>query len=224
MALASITVLNASTWSLLAMSSVVVVLCLYIGLPLLSAARELRYFFILLLMVFVARVLSTPGEPLFQIGFITIGNKGLVEGAIVCWRFLLVVALGLVFISTTRVSEIKRSVAWFFQPVPGVPEKRVATMLGLIVRFIPVIFKKAGEVTMAQHARCIGSRKNPFFRLKIFTIPLLRSVFRDAGNLAMAMEARCYSEHGAIHVAAASRNDWILLIAGSSLCVVALLG
>lgn len=224
MALASITVLNASTWSLLAMSSVVVVLCLYIRLPLLLAARELRYFFILLLMVFVARVLSTPGEPLFQIGFITIGKQGLVEGAIVCWRFLLVVALGLVFISTTRVSEIKRSVAWFFQPVPGVPEKRVATMLGLIVRFIPVIFKKAGEVTMAQHARCIGSRKNPFFRLKIFTIPLLRSVFRDAGNLAMAMEARCYSEHGAIHVAAASRNDWILLIAGSSLCVVALLG
>ena len=154
----------------------------------------------------------------------TIGKQGLVEGAIVCWRFLLVVALGLVFISTTRVSEIKRSVAWFFQPVPGVPEKRVATMLGLIVRFIPVIFKKAGEVTMAQHARCIGSRKNPFFRLKIFTIPLLRSVFRDAGNLAMAMEARCYSEHGAIHVAAASRNDWILLIAGSSLCVVALFG
>ena len=224
MALASITVLNASIWALLVMSSGVVVLCLYIRLPLLSAARELRYFFILLLMVFVARVLSTPGEPLFQIGFITIGKKGLVEGAIVCWRFLLVVALGLVFISTTRVSEIKRSVAWFFQPVPGVPEKRVATMLGLIVRFIPVIFKTAGEVTMAQHARCIGSRKNPFFRLKIFTIPLLRSVFRDAGNLAMAMEARCYSEHGANHVAVASRRDWILLIAGSSLCVVALLG
>jgi len=219
MALVSITVLNASAWALLVMNCVLVALFWYIRLPLLLAAKELRYFFLLLLMVFVARVLSTPGEPLVQIWFLEIGKKGLVEGAIVCWRFLLVVALGLILISTTRVADIKRSVAWFFRPVPGVPEKRVATMLGLIVRFIPVIFKKAGEVTAAQQARCIGRRKNPFFRLKAFTIPLLRGIFIDAGNLAMAMEARCYSEHGIRATAPATPSDWAMLAVGSGLCL-----
>ena len=224
LALASLTILNASVRTLAFASGAMVLLCLSSRIHLWSAARELRYFFVLLAMVFTARVLSTPGEPLVQIGFLVIGKNGLIEGAIVCWRFLLVIILGLVFISTTRVSLIKRSVAWILSPIPGVPEKRVATMLGLVVRFIPVIFTKAKEVTAAQHARCIGCRKNPFYRLKIFTIPLLRSVFRDAGNLAMAMEARCYSEHGVIHVDAASRRDWIILIAGTSLCVVVLFG
>ena len=223
MALASITVLNASAPALFIMSSAIVVLGWYVRLPLFSAVKELRYFFILLLMVFAARVLSTPGEPLFQIGFLKIGRQGLVEGGIVCWRLLLVVALGLIIISTTRISEIKRSVAWFFKPVPGVPEKRVAVTLGLIVRFIPVIFEKAGDVTAAQQARCIGARKNPFFRLKAFTIPLLRGVFRDAGNLAMAMEARCYSEHGIRKIASATARDWAMLIMGCGLCGLAFL-
>ena len=221
MALVSITVLNASAGALLVMSCVLVVLGGYIRLPLGLAVKELRYFFLLLLMVFAARVLSTPGEPLVQIQFFEIGKNGLVQGAMVCWRFLLVVALGLVLISTTRVTDIKQSVAWFFRPVPGVPEKQVATILGLIVRFIPVIVKKAGEVTAAQQARCIGRRKNPFFRLKAFTIPLLRGIFIDAGNLAMAMEARCYSEHGIRATASATPSDWAVLAAGSGLCLAA---
>jgi len=220
-ALTSITLLNVSAWALVVMSGMLTALCWHIGMPLLSAARELRYFFILLLMVFVARVLSTSGESLVQIGFLEISKQGLVDGGLVCWRLLLIVTLGLVLISTTRVSEIKRSVAWFFKPMPGVPEKRLATMLGLIVRFIPVIFAMAGEVTAAQQARGIGSRKNPFFRLKTFTIPLLRAVFRDAGNLALAMEARCYSEEGIRGMTSAPPGDWVMLIAGTSLCMVA---
>ena len=105
-----------------------------------------------------------------------------------------------------------------FKPVPGVPEKRLAVSLGLIVRFIPVIFTKAAEVAAAQQARCINFRKNPFYRLKAFSIPLLRGVFSDAGNLAVAMEARCYSEEGIQDVSSASPKDWAMLIAGASLC------
>ena len=223
MALASVTVLNGSVWALVIMSSATAVLGWYTRLPLLSAIRELRYFFLLLAMVFIARVLSTPGEPLVQIGMLAIGKKGVVQGAVVCWRFLLVAVLGLLFVSTTRISAIKRSVAWFFRPLPGVPEKRVAVTLGLIVRFIPVIFEKAGEVSAAQHARCIAQRKNPVFRLKTFTVPLLKGVFITAGNLAMAMEARCYSEQGIRPVNAATMRDWVVLAAGSSLCTVAFL-
>jgi energy-coupling factor transporter transmembrane protein EcfT len=222
-ALISITLLHVSAWALVGVSGMLAVLCWHIGLPLLDAVKELRYLFILLFMVFVARVLSTSGETLVQIAFMAVSKQGLVDGGLVCWRLLLIVLLGLVLVSTTRVSEIKQSVAWFFKPVPGMPEKRLATMLGLIVRFIPVILAKAGEVTAAQQARGVGSRKNPLFRLKAFTIPLLRGVFRDAGNLASAMEARCYSEECIREMTSASPRDWGLLIAGSGFCMVAFL-
>lgn len=223
LALASLTVLNASPGTLMATSAAMALLCFFSRVPVWSVARELRYFFVLLGLVFAARVLSTPGEPLVRVGFLVIGRQGVLEGAIVCWRLLLVVILSLVFIATTRISQIKRSVAWMFTYVPGVPEKRVATMLGLIVRFIPVIFEKAGEVTAAQHARCVGRRKNPLFRLKTFSIPLLGGVIRDAGNLAVAMEARCYAEQGIRGVTPASKKDWVVLMAGISLCGAALM-
>lgn len=223
MALASISILNGSAWALLLMSCAVAVLSWHIHLPLLSTIRELRFFFVLLAMVFTARVLSTPGETMVQIGIVSIGKKGIVQGAVVCWRFLLVALLGLIFVSTTRISAIKRSVAWFFKHLPAVPEKRVAVTLGLIVRFIPVIFEKAGKVSAAQQARCIGQRRNPLYRLKTFTVPLLRGVVTDAGNLAMAMEARCYSEQGIRPVDAAKKKDWVVLAAGSGLCIMALL-
>ena len=221
MALAGITILNGSVWALVIMSSAIAGLGWSIRLSPIAVIRELRYFFLLLAMVFIARVLSTPGESLVQIGILSVGKKGVVQGAVVCWRFLLVVILGLVFVATTRVSDIKRSVAWFFKPLPGVPEKRVAITLGLIVRFIPVIFAKAGEVSAAQQARCVGHRHNPIFRLKTFASPLLRGVFMDAGNLAMAMEARCYSEQGIRPKDSATPKDWVSLAVGSSLCIIA---
>jgi len=223
MALASLAILNASATALMLLSGIVVILCLAGHVHLLSAARELRFFSIVLVMVFAARVLSTPGEPLLQIGFLVVGKAGLIGGAIVCWRLLLVVVLGLVFISSTRISQIKHAVAWFFTPVPWVPEKRVATMLGLVVRFIPVIFIRAGDVAAAQNARCVGSRRNPFYRLKVFSVPMLRSVFRDAGNLAAAMEARCYSEDASRGLMKAAKSDWLVLISGGSLCVIAMI-
>ena len=66
LALASLTILNASVRTLAFASGAMVLLCLSSRIRLWSAARELRYFFVLLAMVFVARVLSTPGEPLVQ--------------------------------------------------------------------------------------------------------------------------------------------------------------
>ena len=119
LAMTSITVLNASAWALVVLSVFLVVVCWHVHLPLLSAAKELRFFVILLLMVFMARVLSTPGDPLMQLGVLKFSRQGLVDGGMVCWRLLLVVVLGLGLVFTTRVSEIKRSVAWFSNQYPA---------------------------------------------------------------------------------------------------------
>jgi len=222
MAVISITVLNGSIQALMLITVMTIALLRISRVFILSAIWELRYFFVLLIMVFVARVLSTPGDPMVHFGAISISGQGLREGAVVCWRFLLVVCLGLIFVSTTRISGIKQAVAWFMGPIPWVPEKRVATMMGLLVRFIPVIFNRAGEVSLAQQARCVNNRKNPFYRLKMFSVPLIRDVFLDADHLAEAMESRCYSEKSPRRLIKASKKDWLVMITGCSLCIAAL--
>ena len=193
------------------------------GLPVLSVCRELRYFFILLALIFVSRTLTTPGLPLLTLGDLVITRHGVYTGIIVCWRILLIIGLGLLFISSTRTSEIRAALVWLLEPVPAIPASRVATMISLIVRFIPVISNRMRETDAAQQARGIGNRKNPLYRLKKFVIPLMQSVFRDADKLIIAMESRCYTEKRTTVELSAQKNDWIGLFVVSGVCLLAIL-
>ncbi len=141
----------------------------------------------------------------------------------VCWRLLMVVLLGFLFISSTRISAVKWSVQKLLSPVPFIPEKRMATMMGLIVRFIPVIFQKTRDVSEAQKARCVELRKNPLYRLETFTMPLMRGVFQDADKLAMAMVARCYDENQPVENKGAKKKDWLVLTTGGLFCLLLLI-
>lgn len=188
-------------------------------LPLNSRFKELRYFFILLLFVFIARVLSTGGPSLIGNKFITVSQEGLLAGILVCWRLAFIILLGLAFVATTRPSAIKAAVQWFLKPVPFIPEQKVAVMMGLILRFVPVIFDQAQETLEAQRARCVQNRKNPVYRLIKLGFPLLRRTFERADDLVAAMEARGFTENRTGSELVSHPRDWIALIVVSSLCV-----
>lgn len=214
MVLLSLATVNAGAAALSLLSAVMVMLGLHIRLSVRSTLRELRYFFLLLALVFLARLVSTPGTVLAGVGFITMTQSGLVQGILVCWRLMLVVGLGLFFVSTTRIAHIKWAMEWFLAPIPWIPAQRVATMMGLIVRFIPVIFNKSREVSDAQKARCSQHMKNPFIRVKRLIFPMARRVFQDAENIAVAMTARCYSEQRTRMILTPGRSDWWSLCLG----------
>jgi energy-coupling factor transporter transmembrane protein EcfT len=188
-------------------------------LPLNSGFKELRYFFILLLLVFIARVLSTGGTPLINIKFITVSKEGLFAGILVCWRWAFVILLGFTFVATTRPSAIKAAVQWFLKPVPLIPEQKVAVMMGLILRFVPVIFDQAKETLEAQRARCVQNRKNPVYRLIKLGFPLMRRTFERADDLVAAMEARGFTENRTDPELVSNQRDWIALIVIIGLCV-----
>lgn len=170
---------------------------------------ELRWVFLLLALVFIARVFSTDGTPLTAFGPVAVTREGLREGALVCLRLVLVFIVGAAFIATTRSSEIKAGVQWFLKPLPWVPAERVATMLSLVVRFMPVILEQAARTSDAQRARAGENRRNPIRRLTAFGIPLMRRTFETADNLAVAMEARCYSETRTDPELTTGRRDWL---------------
>ncbi len=148
---------------------------------------------------------------------------GLAAAGLVCWRLAFVMLLGLVFLATTRPVEIKSAVQWFLKPVPLIPEKKVAAMMGLILRFIPVILDQARETAAAQKARGIENRKNPVYRLIKLGFPLMHRTFECADNLALAMEARCFTENRTDPHLSARWQDWLAAGAVTCLCAALLI-
>jgi biotin transport system permease protein len=186
-------------------------LVIHCRLPLKSGLKEFRFFLFLLVLVLVARMVTTPGDALLEIKSLAVTRQGILSGVLICWRLTIVVLLGFVFVFTTRSSEIKAAVEWVLKPVAFIPGKRIATMMSLTARFVPVILNQANETAEAQRARCVENRKNPIYRLIRLGIPLIRRTFERADNLAVAMEARCYTDNRTDPELSATRTDWITL-------------
>ncbi len=188
------------------------------GLRIGRLMSEIRYFLLFLLFVFGVRTLA------FDSGWTPTISAGSVNTALlVCWRLLLVVLMGVLLMATTRTAHIRAALVWFLKPIPLINEKTAATMVGLVVRFIPVILFQALEISDAQRARCVQQRKNPLRRLTRFTTALLRRVFSSADELAVAMQARCYHEDRTLPDLFFSRRDGLAGLAGLLLTVSAFL-
>ncbi|MBR9979733.1 MAG: energy-coupling factor transporter transmembrane protein EcfT [Desulfatitalea sp.] len=190
------------------------------GTPLVRALGELRYFLILLIAIWMLRSASTPGDPLLTWQGMVISRQGVFEGAMLCWRWLLIVFLGMTVCATTRSSGIRAAVEWFLRPLPGVQAHRVGTMIGLLLRFIPVILTQARETADAQRARAVENRKNPIYRMRSMGLPMLRRTFLMADRLAIAMEARCFGDQRTPHAWHFQPMDRIALVIVIVLCVI----
>jgi energy-coupling factor transporter transmembrane protein EcfT len=188
-------------------------------LPLKSALKELRFFLILIVLIVTARMVAIPGTPIIEIKSFSMTWQGFLSGVLICWRLAIIVWMGLAFVFTTRSSEIKAAVQWVLKPIAFVPQKRIATMMSLITRLVPVILNQAGETAEAQRARCVENRKNPLYRLSKLGTPLIRRTFERADKLVVAMEARCYAENRTDPRLSATRIDWIALVIMILMCV-----
>lgn len=193
------------------LTALLTALSVHARLPVRSGLKEARFFLILLLLILMVRMFTTSGTIWVEFGPLAITRPGLFAGLSICWRLVLVAMLGFLFILTTRSSQIKAAVQWFLKPFGFIPTQQIATMMGLTVRFIPVILNQAKETTIAQRARCLGNRKNPLYRMIRLGTPLIRRTFEQADRLTVAMEARCYSEDRTDPILCATRKDWVAL-------------
>jgi energy-coupling factor transporter transmembrane protein EcfT len=174
---------------LLLASALVALLLRKAGLRVSVIVRETRYFLYLLIFVFAVRAISFTDQ-----FYPVISPEGLSEALFFCWRLLLIVLMGLLLVSTTRTSDIRAAIIWFLKPLPLVDEKMAATMVGLLVRFLPLILFQAREIDEGMRARGIERRRNPLVRPVRFSVALFRRVFVRADELVETMQARCYSE------------------------------
>jgi energy-coupling factor transporter transmembrane protein EcfT len=126
---------------------------------------------------------------------------------------------GLLFAVTTRPADLKSAAQWFLKPVPLIPEKRVALMISLCLRFFPLILAQAGQTADAVNARCGGYRKNPVRSIRFLTLPLLKKTVMAADHLDLAMTARCYTENRTDPEFESSGKERLALAAGTGLCL-----
>ncbi len=186
---------NATHIGLIVLSGLLILMFLQLRISILTTLRNLRLLFLILVFVLGTRSIYTQGDPLFQFGFLVITGQGLQSGAVYCWRLITLFLAGIIFVSSTGITEIKSGIQWFLKPLPGIPERKVAVMISLMVRFLPLVLQQAGEISEAQKSRGAEIRKNPVKRLTLFSVPLFRRVFETADRLVLAMESRCFSEN-----------------------------
>jgi energy-coupling factor transporter transmembrane protein EcfT len=184
---------GARTPGLILVSFVLAVLARHLRLPLVALAGELRFLAFFLAFILAARALTTPGQALAAWGPLTVTREGLAQGALIGWRLANIVLLGMVFVRSTRPAEIKAGVGWLLRPVPGIDAGQAAVMVGLIVRFIPVLHHQINQSRIAWRARCGARRTNPLARIKYLVLPAVRRTVLTADALALAMEARCFT-------------------------------
>lgn len=205
----NIVVLNLDMPTLFIASIFMTYAILKVGIPVLKSLYEIRYFGVLLLFILLTRSLFSEAATASSVHFSPGGFK---IGAEICWRLLLVVSLGQLFIFTSTSSDIKKAIEFFFRPIPFLPEKRIAVMLGLMIKFIPIIMNNSREISDAQKLRGGGNCKTPIKRLVYFSLALLRKLFTNADGLINAMEVRGYNEEPSLFDFNVTLKDWLLLI------------
>ena len=219
MVLLSIVVLKADAAGLIFLSILCLALWISVRFPLVEFIRHLRYLGFLLIIVFLARALTVSFLSGFSGPLISMDREGAFEGLLICWRLIMLTFLGVLWMTTTSPSGIRTAVEWFCRPFPGLPGKQVATMMSLMVRFLPMIVEQARETSAAQQCRCIQNRKNPVYRTVKFSLPLLCRTLETADQLADAMEARGYAPDNSRPLTLKSaRPDWLILIGIIGFC------
>ncbi|WP_216853625.1 energy-coupling factor transporter transmembrane component T family protein [Phytoactinopolyspora halotolerans] len=101
-------------------------------------------------------------------------------------RIVLAVALAGLVTLTTRTTELMAAMERGLAPLRrvGVDPARVALMMSLAIRSIPVVASIAGQVRDAQRAR--GQERS----IRAFAVPLVVGVLRYADTLGEALQAR----------------------------------
>lgn len=166
----------------------------------LAGVRRMRWpliFIILLKFLFAA-----PESAFFRYWIFCPSLTGFLSGLTVALRLSLILIFAELLSFTTSPLKINEAIRTILGPLSriGLPTEHFAVMLGLTVRFIPMLFQEADNIRTAQRARGIGFEKTGFFDTARasapIALPLVLSAFRKAGELSMAMEARGYRMDG----------------------------
>lgn len=181
---------------------VTAVMAAVIGLskvPLSFMLKGLKAIFIIIMLTFFFSLFLTPGEILFELGFLKGTKEGLMTGIYMVMRLsYLIIGSSLMTLTTTPnqlTDGLEKGLGCLNRI--HVPVHEVAMMMSIALRFIPLLMEEMDKIMKAQKARGADFESGNIIQRAKGLVPLLVPLFiaaiRRANDLAMAMEARCYN-------------------------------
>ena len=157
---------------------------------------------VLFILVFtgILNIFYTPGNIIFQLGFLHVTVEGLWAAFFMVLRIMMLISCTFLLTYTTSPIMLTDGLERLLNPLKKlrVPVHELAMMMSIALRFIPTLIEETDKIISAQKARGAdfdtGSLMDKAKALVPLLVPLFISAFRRADELAVAMECRCY--HG----------------------------
>jgi len=168
--------------------------------PLGSVFRGLRPLWGILLFTALLNLCMTGGHVLWKAGPLSISREGLERTIFLITRMVLLVGGTSILTLTTTAKEVTDGMdkALGFLKRIHIPIHEFAMMMGIAMRFIPILSDEFERIRKAQMSRGADFEEGNLIERGKKTLPLLIPLFvsalRRADRLALAMDARCY--HG----------------------------
>lgn len=140
-----------------------------------------------------------PDDILWQWWVLTLTKSGLLNGAFIFARFILIIFMSTLLTLTTAPLALSDAIEYLLRPLEAVrfPVHVVSLMLSIALRFVPTLMDETEKIMNAQRARGVDfGEGNLIQKMKAvipLLIPLFVSSFNRAEDLATAMEARGYN-------------------------------
>ena len=168
----------------------------------------------------------TPGETLFELGFLRLTDQGVYNALRMVVRIMLLIMGTFLLTYTTSPIALTDALERMLNPLKKlhVPVHELAMVMSIALRFIPTLIEETDKIMSAQKARGADFESGNLIQkakaLVPVLVPLFVSSFRRADELAVAMECRCY--HGGegrtrLHVLHFASQDYVALVLG---CVI----
>jgi energy-coupling factor transport system permease protein len=196
---AMILVFTYEGWGLVAFTGMMLVILLAVRLPLMPLLKSLRAVWVIVVLTFLLQLFLTPGEVLWQWGFLSVTDTGLMNGVVFSARIILLVVLLGALTMTTPPLKLADGMQSLLRPLKylAVPVSRVATVVSITLMFIPNVLEQSRKVIRSQMARGADFESANLLRRVKDTVPVLVplfvKVFHDSDELAVAMYARSYA-------------------------------
>lgn len=168
--------------------------------PPLTVLKSVKPLAWIILFTLLIHFVSHDGEILAKFYVFKVTREGIIYGAMISLRLVLLIVLSSLLTFTTSPLKLTDATEKLLSPLSkvGVPAHELAMMMTIAIRFVPTLLEETDKIIKAQKSRGLDFDSGGIVkRLRAMVpilVPLFLSSFRRAEDLAMAMEARCY--HG----------------------------
>ncbi len=190
--------ISESVGGYLLITAALLTLILLSGVPFTYYLKGIKSIIYLLILTVVFTILFTEGNNIFKWWIFSISYEGIKQSILIVIRLVYLVIGSSVLTFTTKTNDLTDGIekSFGFLNKIKVPVHDIAMMMGIAIRFIPILAEEADKIIKAQMVRGADFNEGGLIKkakgLIPLMIPLIVSAINRALELATAMETRCY--------------------------------